>query len=172
MDIDEKNKRFTILWTAAMPTVSSYVFSMLPNRSEHDDIIQNTALAALKKFDRYEESRSFLSWVIGIAKYEILGSRRNFARTPFIPLEPIIDRIADLHEEMTDELDERSAALRKCMEELKGKNLSLLQLRYKESMNFEKAASELGIAPGAARTAVSRIRGSLKKCIEQRMSAL
>lgn len=171
MDIDEKNRKFTIYWTSAMPTVSSYIFSMLPNRSEHDDIVQNVALAALKKFDQYEENRSFLSWVIGIAKYEILASRRNFARSPLIPLEPVIDRIAELHEEMSGELDERSAALRKCMEELKGKNLSLLQLRYKEAMDFEKAASKLGIAPGAARTAVSRIRGSLKKCIEQRMSA-
>ena len=79
--LDENQQiRFTRLWTDAQPTVSQFVASLVKDPWAVRDIVQNVSLVLLRKFAEYDESKPFRPWALGVAKFEILGHRRDTAR--------------------------------------------------------------------------------------------
>lgn len=168
----EKDAQFTKLWTEAMPAVSSYIFSSTANYSDCKDILQNTAFTALNKFDQYDHSRSFLNWVLGIARYEILANKRTHARCPIVFHESLMDSISEVVEEMENELGNRTIALRHCMNEQSERNLELLKLRYDKSLRIGQIAEMVNMTEGATKTMLSRIRDALRKCIAGKLDSI
>jgi RNA polymerase sigma factor (sigma-70 family) len=53
-----------------------YIYSLLPNRADAEDVFQRTSLVLWQKFDRYDPSEPFFPWACGVAFYEV----RNFLR--------------------------------------------------------------------------------------------
>lgn len=62
----------TRLWTIAMPLVSGFILSLVRNYQDRDDILQDTAVAILNSFEKYDKSKPFAGWAIGIARNQIL----------------------------------------------------------------------------------------------------
>ncbi len=81
---EDQQIRFTRFWTDAQPTVSQYVASLIRDQWAVRDIVQNTSLAHLRKFSEYDQSQPFLPWALGVAKFEILGHRRDAARNRMV----------------------------------------------------------------------------------------
>lgn len=61
----------TRLWTLAVPTVSAFVTSLVRDFQERDDVLQETAVAVLESFPRYDASRSFVGWTLSIARNQV-----------------------------------------------------------------------------------------------------
>lgn len=78
---ETEQAKFTALWTEVQPSVSHYILSVVREPAAAKDLVQSTALVLLKKIPDYQEDRPFLSWALGIAKFEILGHRRDEARS-------------------------------------------------------------------------------------------
>ena len=57
------SERFTKLWVHAQGTVATFISTMMPEVHRAEDILQDVAVAALRKFDRFDETRSFQAWV-------------------------------------------------------------------------------------------------------------
>ncbi|QDV45097.1 RNA polymerase sigma factor [Stieleria neptunia] len=111
--------RFTQLWTDAQPTVSQYVASLIRDQWAVGDIMQSTSLALLQKFSEYNDSRPFLPWALGVAKFEILGHRRNAARNRMICDSEFIEMYTQAWAEIAPRMSDEAAALRHCVGELK-----------------------------------------------------
>jgi RNA polymerase sigma-70 factor (ECF subfamily) len=77
----DDSERFTLHWTAAQPAVGSYIGSLVPDFQEAEDLLQDVAIVLLRKFAQYDERRPFVAWALGVAKFEILSSRRRHARS-------------------------------------------------------------------------------------------
>jgi RNA polymerase sigma-70 factor (ECF subfamily) len=165
----ERNEQFTCLWTIAQPKVANLITAAVPDFQQAEDILQNVALTCLRKFDDYDPSRPFVGWAMGIARREILASQRKHARSFLCFRSDLLEQLAEVCEEMVPELDLRTRALRECMETLDGRASKAVQLRYEQALRVQEVASKLEIKPLNARVMLSRIRASLRSCVERKV---
>ncbi|UUO04670.1 sigma-70 family RNA polymerase sigma factor [Blastopirellula sp. J2-11] len=163
---NEQQMQFTRLWTEAQPVVSQYVDSLISDSWMARDIVQNTSVALLLKFEQYDATRPFIAWAMGVAKFEILGSRRDTARNRIICDPDLLDQYTTAWAEISPQLGDEALALRQCVGKLETKQQEMLRLRYVEDLNSDKIASQLGRTSTSIRTTLHRIRLALRRCIE------
>ena len=108
---------------------------------------------------------------MGVAKFQVLGYRRDEARS-FLTFE------ADLLESFTEqwaaaepEVDRRSGALQECLDQLTGRARDVVRMRYFEEITAEEIAKRSGGNGAAVRVMLQRIREQLRACITGRMQA-
>jgi RNA polymerase sigma-70 factor (ECF subfamily) len=165
----EHHERFTLHWTAAQPVVGSYIASLVPDFQEAEDLLQEVALVLLRKFSQYNPERPFVAWALGVAKFEILASRRRHARSFLTTDNDLLDNLTLTYTELAPELDQRSSALRDCLHALEGRSAELIRLRYEESLKPGQIASRVGLDPTVVRMALSRTRAALRDCIQNKL---
>lgn len=169
--LDENQQiRFTQLWTGVQPVVSQYVGSLVKDQWAARDVVQNTSLTLLKKFSEYDETQPFLPWALGIAKYEVLSHRRDFARDRMVCdtefLEQYTSRWAEIAPRMSGEI----TSLQACVSELKGRPRQILELQIHENQTSEAIADKLKISAANVRKILSRTRQSLKDCVARKLA--
>src|ERR1022692_1660714 len=111
----DSHEQFTRLWTEAQPILAAYLSAVVPDFQEAEDLLQEVAVILLRKFPEYNAQRPFVGWAIGIAKREALVARRRHARNRLLYQADFLERLSDACEELAPELDERSRALRECV---------------------------------------------------------
>ena len=166
----ENQEQFTRLWTAAQPKLAAYISALVPDFQEAEDLLQNVAVVLLRKFPDYDAQRPFIGWAIGIAKCEVLMTRRRHARSFLCYQTDLLERISEAYEELSPELDERSRALGECLERIRGRAGELLRLRYEEGLKPGAIAGRVGMAVVAVRVMLSRTRAALRHCIERKVN--
>ncbi|MFN3150246.1 sigma-70 family RNA polymerase sigma factor [Bremerella sp.] len=163
---NEQQVQFTRLWTEAQPVVSQYVESLVSDIWAARDIVQNTSVALLLKFEQYDPARPFLPWALGVAKFEILGNRRDHARSRIICDADLLEQYTAAWVEISPQVADEALALRHCVGKLPSKQKELLRLRYVENLNSEAMAQQLGRTATSIRTTLHRVRQLLRRCIE------
>lgn len=108
LDYDQQ-VRFTRLWTAAQPTFSQFVASLVRDQWAVRDIVQNTSQALLNKFSEYDDARPFLPRALGVAKFEILGYRRDVSRSQIVSNSNLLERYAQTWAELAPRLSEEAS---------------------------------------------------------------
>jgi RNA polymerase sigma-70 factor (ECF subfamily) len=166
----QPEERFARLWTRAQPRVAAYVRSILPDPHLADDILQDVAVTCMRKIEEYDTSRSFAAWCVGIARIQILRYRREAQRYRLLEHMDILEAVADVQEDMTDETDVRTAALRQCLRTVSGKTKQLLDLRYTGKHSHASIAGLLRLQTDSVKVMLSRARASLRECIEKRLA--
>lgn len=141
--LEEQQIRFTQLWTDAQTAVSQYVASLIRDQSAVRDIVQNTSLALLRKFSEYDESRPFLPWALGIAKFEVLSRKRDLARNRMICDTEFVEQYTRVWAYVAPCVSDESTALRHCVAELNARSRTIVKLRYTEGQTSEKIANQL-----------------------------
>jgi RNA polymerase sigma-70 factor (ECF subfamily) len=167
---DPDHERFTRLWTATQPIIAGYIAALVPDPHAADDVLQEVAVALLRKFPEYDPLKPFVAWAMGMAKMAILSLQRDRARNAQRFGAATIESLATVYLELQPELDERRVALGACLTSIRGRNRELVQLRYVQGMSPQEIASRMGMAAGAVRVALLRLRTALQFCIERRLA--
>ncbi len=162
-------EQFAALWTAAQPTISAFVRTLIRDFQQADEVLQRVAVTLVRKFDQYDPSRPFGAWAIGVAKYEVLYFRRERATDKHLFGDDIVEQIASRYEILAEEVDPIREALKHCVDELKGRSGKIINLRYASGMRATAIAKEMTLSPGAVRMLLCRVREKLRRCIEKRM---
>jgi RNA polymerase sigma-70 factor (ECF subfamily) len=162
------SEKLARLWTEAQPVVGSYILSLLPDFHQAEDVLQQVAVLLVREFEKYDASRPFLPWALGIARNMVLKSRREAARNSkhFIG-EAMMDQIQAAFEEQPDAWGSMRKALRRCLGEQPPKMLELLRWRYAFDLKPAEVARRMGITGGAARVMLHRARLVLRQCIKR-----
>ncbi len=161
-------EQFAALWTAAHPTIAAFIRTLIPDYQQADEVLQRVAVTLVRKFDQYDQSRSFTAWAVGFAKFEVLYFRRERATDKHLFGDDIVEQIAVRYEDLADEIDPVREALSKCVEQLKGRSKRVIELRYRRGMKSSRIAEEMTLSAGAVRMLLCRVRQSLRRCIERR----
>ena len=82
----------------------------------------------------------------------------------------LVEKIAQAHNEVADELADRMAALNICIQKLNHRGQNIIGLRYTRNMTPPAIAKQLGITATAATSLLHRIRTKLRQCIEQEIT--
>lgn len=142
------------------PKLRSYIRSLVFNPSDVDDIMQDVAVIAIEKFDRYDSNRSLNGWVFGIAKNQILKYFEKQNRQKLCFSTELVDAItasAESESANSDSLD----TLEKCMEKLDPQKRELLRRRHTPGTTARQLAREIGYTD----TRISRLLNSLYKLL-------
>ena len=63
----EFRKRLMILMTRHQRQIFSYIYTLVPNRPDAEDLLQETSLVICEKFREFEVGTDFVAWACQIA---------------------------------------------------------------------------------------------------------
>src|SRR5215207_8612695 len=140
----EARKRLMALMTRHQRQIFSYIYVLVPNRADAEDLLQETSLVICEKFNEFKEGTDFVAWACQIAYWRVRYSRQKFARSKVLFNQDIVDVVAQTASNMADELDDRHEALARCLQQLHPRDRELLIARYEPGGGVEEAARRSG----------------------------
>lgn len=150
--------------------LAAYVYALVNDRADAEDILQNSRLTMWKRFSDFSEGTNFLAWARKIALHQILNYRRSEKRKPRYATDPaFLEAVAREIDQQSDHLQKRSEALRKCLTRLPDKQKRTILLRYYEDADISEIAQKTERTEGAVYRLLSRIRESLNECVTRQL---
>lgn len=162
---------FAALCTQQERRLYTYVLALVANRTEAEEILQETLLVLWEKFDAFAPGTNFLAWAYATARLEVLKYRERQSRDRRLLSLEAIEVISAEVQAGGDLLDLRHAALRECLEKLSDRQRSILQQRYQAGTSIDALADRLGRSRDAVYQILSRIRRSLAECIDRSVAS-
>jgi len=163
---------FARLWVGAQSTLAGFVHSLVPDFQQAEEVLQRVAVTLVRKFDHFDQTRSFAAWAIGVAKYEVLYFRRERATDRHVFDDEIIDNIAQGYQRFVNHADPFREALEGCLDKLDGRAKQAIKLHYAEELTSPAVATAMRLSPGAVRMLLSRARRTLRTCIERQIQRI
>jgi len=167
----DSGKQLMLLMVRHQRQILSYIYTLVPNRHDAEDLLQETSLVICEKFAQFKPGTNFLAWACQIAYWQVRAARQRFARQKLVFGDEILEAVAKTSLEMADELNSRHVALESCLKKLPGRDRDLLQGRYEAGGSVELAALRSGRALDAAYKALARIRKLLLECVNRQLAA-
>lgn len=168
----DKNKLFLRLFLQDERRLYAYIFTLLPNKADADDLLQDVSLAMWDRFDPAAPPDDFLAWARRIAYYKALDfhrkSERARARLSRVFLERIAETVAEQAEALR--LDERREALVACLEKLPPRDRELLVYRFAEGATTQSTSERVGRSVEAVYKALSKLRQVLFECVQRTLA--
>ena len=143
----------------------AYIYTLVPSRSDAEDILQETSLTICEKFKDFEIGTNFYSWACQIAYWKVKAARKKFATSKVLFNQEVMDVIAQTRGQMEEELDSRHYALGKCLNKLNERDRRMVLTRYESGKNVASAAHACGRTVQGAYKALNRIRKVLFDCV-------
>jgi RNA polymerase sigma-70 factor (ECF subfamily) len=147
-----------------------YILTLVPSRSDAEDILQEASLTICEKFADFETGTNFYSWACQIAYWKVRAARKKFATSKVIFNEEVLEAVSQTRLEMEDELDIRHNALSRCLHKLNERDRRMVLVRYESGHNVKAAAQACGRTIQGAYKALNRIRKTLHDCVSLEVS--
>ena len=171
LDEAESRKQLVALMTRHQRQIFSYIYVLVPNRSDAEDLLQETSLVICEKFHEFTPGTDFVAWACQIAYWRVRYSRQKFARSKVVFDQDIVDVVAQTAGAMAAELDARHEALGRCLQRLHPRDRELLIARYEPGGTVDDAARRSGRTVKTAYKALARLRKLLLDCVSTRLAA-
>lgn len=161
-----KNEEFVELLTRYQQRIFLFIFSLLPNRSNAEDVLQETTLLMWKRFDEFESGTNFKAWACKIAYYKVLEFVRRQSSDRHRFSDEFTQRVAAMViGESPDMAQARHVALAHCLEKLPTKDRDVIRRRYRPGGSVRAVAQELGRSTRGIHKALSRVHRMLYQCV-------
>jgi RNA polymerase sigma-70 factor (ECF subfamily) len=148
-----------------------YVRFLGADRTEADDLTQETFLAFARSEFRERCDRQTVAYLRLVARNQLLALRRKQNREiSTVDLEAadtVWAAAAGPDGSLTDYLD----ALRECVEQLEGRARLAVNMHYRENYSRESMAAALDLKPDGVKTLLHRTRQLLRECVERKVNA-
>jgi RNA polymerase sigma-70 factor (ECF subfamily) len=166
----ERRKQLMALMTRHQRQIFAYIYTLVPDRYDAEDLLQETSLVICEKFDSFD-GEDFMAWACQIAYWRVRYSRQKYARSKVVFNQEVVDALAQTAATMHVEMDERHGALAHCLQKLPQRDRELVLTRYEPGCGVEEAARRSGRTLGAAYKALARTRKLLLDCVTNQLSA-
>lgn len=164
----DKNKQFLRQFLQNERRLRAYILTLLPNRADADDVLQETSLTMWDKFDAATPPTEFLAWARRVAYHKVLDFYKKSQRTQVRLSTIFLTRLAETAAGQADtlRLDDRRDALAGCVEKLPPQDRELLTHRFADGATTQSTSEQLGRSVDAVYKALAKLRESLLKCVE------
>lgn len=168
---EEKIAAFSDLVAAHRGRVFGYIYAMLHNLADAEDIYQQTTVLLWQKFDEFEPGTDFGSWALKIAYFNIKNFQRTQSRRHVFFSDQVMEKVADSYRRTAaDQAEERIEALVQCVRRLPTHHQQLLKLRYADNAPVKQLAEHEGKSEAAMAMLFSRLRKGLFRCVRTKMA--
>jgi RNA polymerase sigma-70 factor, ECF subfamily len=169
-DDTEKNKQLMLLVTQHQRRIFSYIYTLVPDRHDAEDLLQETIRVIVEKFYEFELGTDFVAWACQIAWWRVRAARQKYARSKVIFDDGVLEAVAQTAAAMVEEIDSRHVALEHCLAKLHPRDRELVITRYEPGNGVEEAARRSGRSVVAAYKALGRIRKLLLDCVTNQLT--
>jgi RNA polymerase sigma-70 factor (ECF subfamily) len=149
----------------------AFILSLLANRSDAEDVLQETNLILCQKSKEYDPEGNFRSWAFNIARYQVLAHLTKKRRSKIHFSNELVETLAS---EEFDSQKHRIAqrALQICYNLLPEHMKEIARLRFKEDQSMKQICKALKRPIGAISGTLFRIRQNLVQCVREKIPKL
>src|SRR5579862_2098268 len=165
-DSNAAQQRFLSLFLRSEREVFRYVAALVPNVTDAEDIVQQTAMALWEKFDAYDPDRPFTPWACRFALNKTRQWIERRQRWQALLDKGLAEELAQRSQELQPEIEQRLRHLETCMSRLPQTQRALLEGYYYERASIEQLAERSGKTEAAIYKVLQRIRHGLQLCME------
>jgi len=140
--------------------VFNLCYRMLGNEAEAEDAAQETFWRAYQSLHRYDDTRSFITWLLSIAAHYCIDQIRK-RRMPQLSISLLPDEAAPdplPGPEMSATRREEETLLHALLEKLAPQDRAAIILRYWHEMSEDEIAASLGLTVSAVKSRLHRAR--------------
>ena len=165
MNEPERHSLFAELITRHQSELYGYIYAIVRNWEDTDDLYQSVGLVLWSKFDSFQPGTSFFAWARQTAKIEVSNFLRRKCSSNYLA-KKLRDVLAETSLESDDaDAETYLAVLRNCRKKLTAADDELLQLRYVEDLNTIEIANRQQRLQQSVSRSLNRIRRWLFECI-------
>jgi RNA polymerase sigma-70 factor (ECF subfamily) len=169
---NDSDVEFAVMLQEAHRELFGFIFAMLQNRADAEDVYQQTAIVLWRKFASFERGTNFVAWAIRVAQFEIKDFVKARRRRKVFFNDEILEAIAARYQAESNEYRERRLeALGKCVEKLGERDRRMLDSCYAVERDYRTIARAEGKTLDAVYQSISRIRKALYQCVQRSMAA-
>jgi len=159
----EEKSTFKREMLAALPSLRAFAVSLSGNRSNADDLVQDTILKAWSKQDQFEPGTNLKAWLFTILRNEFYSKMRKKGR-----------EVQDSDGLFTQQMAQAPAQLgaldfedfKVALAQLPEDQREAVVLVGASGFSYEEAAEVCGCAVGTVKSRVSRARSHLMELLE------
>jgi RNA polymerase sigma-70 factor (ECF subfamily) len=168
---DEKS--LEILFGRYLKPIYNFIYRYVGGFSEAEDITQEVFIKVWRNLKKFDQNKSFKTWIFAIAKNSAVDFLKKRKEIPFSELEEsedeggVIETLADpspLPQELLEKAD-LALTLNSAMEKLPPKYRMVLFLRYNDHFSSKEIAELLGEPENTIRSRYRRALIMLKKLL-------
>jgi RNA polymerase sigma-70 factor (ECF subfamily) len=151
--------------------VAAVVSALLYRHQEAEDIVQQVFVNVFANLDTFREGHDFGRWVRAIARNAVreqLRKQTRYDRRLQTYYEMLAARLGN--ESSSDDDQLRSAFLRECLGQLRGKAAQVIHWRYTDGRGISEIATSLKTTANAISKLLARTRVALRQCVERKMA--
>jgi RNA polymerase sigma-70 factor, ECF subfamily len=168
-DASQRTSEFLRLLGLHEERTNAFVFSLVPNWADAQDIGQEVRLRLLEQFNNYDPSKDFGAWARTIAYYRVLAYRkRSHGRQVHLSQESL-ELVAATFNEGVEQFENRGGAFQKCLKKIEASKRQILLRCYSGRESVRHVAESLGRSFDAVRKTVFRTRNQLAECVRQEL---
>ena len=103
----DSDVEFAVMLQEAHRELFGFIFAMLQNRADAEDVYQQTAIVLWRKFASFERGTNFVAWAIRVAQFEIKDFVKARRRRKVFFNDEILEAIAAQYQAESNEYRER-----------------------------------------------------------------
>lgn len=165
-----KKDMFVRLFVRHNHHLFNFILTLVPNYSEAEDILQETAVIMWEKIDTFESGTNFLAWARKIARYKIANYYRTKKET-FRFEDDLLETLSVVNAKEYSYFGEKKAALVGCLNKLESMDLELIRLKYKQNIPISTIARDMNKSCHTLYKRISFIYMVLQACIRKSLGA-
>ncbi len=155
--------------------LAAYAYSLCRDWSEAEDIVHDALLVLMEKWESYNPEFSVYTWVRKMVYFKTLEHLRARNRHILTGENDLFESVRlamemDVSEEAVKELSAQMHFLDKCVEQLGAAAKNVLVSYYWKNQSCSDIADRLKRSVNSIWLSLSRIRKSLKDCVERQMN--
>jgi RNA polymerase sigma-70 factor, ECF subfamily len=167
-DSTAAQQRFLSLFLRSEREIFRYVAALVPNVTDTEDIVQQTALALWEKFDAYDPSRPFTPWACRFALNKARQWIERRQHWQALLDHGLADELALRRQELQPEFECRLRHLEDCLTKIPTEQRELVEAYYYERADIASLAERSGKTVAATYKVLQRVRQTLQLCMESK----
>ena len=168
---------FVSLLTQAQPKLFGFIGRLVVNRTDTEDVLQETNLALWKMADEFQEGTDFVAWACRVAYFRVLEHRTAAKKFRVRLADKMVELLAavSLDDNRLDSLvaseqfEQRRQALATCLDQMPERHRELLLDYYERGRSFGDIAVTLGRTTNAVAQLFHRMRAALRVCLKGKL---
>lgn len=161
---------FVAALTAAQWRLYGFIRAMTGDRNATDEVLQETNLALWEQADRFVPGTNFPAWACRVAWFKVLDHRKAGRRERLRLSEQVVEQLAAEAMDDADAFERERKALAACIDGLPERHRVVLAMHYENRLSLADIGATLDRNRNAVAQLLHRIRGTLRSCIERRLT--
>jgi RNA polymerase sigma-70 factor (ECF subfamily) len=164
---EDPRAQFLRLFLSSERELFRYVAALVPNIADAEEIVQQTAVVLLTKFEQYDASLPFTPWACRFAVNIVNQWAARRQRWQSLLERGLAEELARRRDELRPRFESRLRHLDGCLEKLPPEQRGIVEAYYFERENVTAIAARSKRSVDAVYKVLQRGRSMLRDCIER-----